>query len=327
MNQSEFLAKVTERIDLELSAQAPQGLERSQILLEAGKHLASAPGAKRARPRLVYSFGKIVEAHSDMKALESIAVAGEFIHGASLLHDDVVDSGTMRRGRPTANAKWNNSVAVLGGDIMLCVSIQALAGLPRLITNEAVELVAIMSRAAVLEVETRGVIDLTLDQWRVIAEGKTGSLFGWCGRSPAHLVGDQDAADRFARCGELLGIAFQLADDLKDLADKDSGKNQFSDILNRNPSFPVLWATQKSDGLYNEIKDLWAQETITPQQALEVGQKVLDTGAADYARNAILEHVGHAFDTLGAYRERPGGQEVVDWAYNLSKDYLAQTAG
>ncbi len=83
--------------------------------------------------------------------------------------------------------------------------------------------------------ETRGEIDLDLKQWRAIAEGKTGSLFGWCGRAPAHLAGDVDGADRFKRCGELLGVAFQLADDLKDMVDPDSGKNPFADIL--NPAF------------------------------------------------------------------------------------------
>lgn len=325
MDQTTFLQEFEARVERALSAQAPEGLEHSEILLDAGKHLAQAPGAKRARPRLVMHFGKIVGIE-DPEPLLAIALSGEFIHGASLLHDDVIDSGTLRRGRSTANARWNNAVAVLGGDVMLCISIQALAQLPRQITNEAVEVVATMSRAAVLEVETRGKIDLPLETWRAVAQGKTGVLFGWCGRAPAHLAGDEDAAERFKRCGEHLGIAFQLADDLKDLADDDSGKNRFADISNRNPSYPLLWAAQSSAGLRKDLERLWAQEEISSSQALEMGLRVLDTGAKDTTRGAILENVYQGFDALGSYRERPGGLDVVEWATNLSKSYLALSA-
>jgi len=324
MDQATFLQEFETRIERALTAQAPEGLEQSEILLQAGKHLAKAPGAKRARPRLVMHFGKIVGVEEADHLLD-IAIAGEFIHGASLLHDDVIDDGTLRRGRETANSRWNNAVAVLGGDVMLCISIQALANLPRQVTNEAVGVVATMSRAAVLEVETRGMIDLPLEQWRAIAKGKTGVLFGWCGRAPAHLVGDEDAAERFKRCGELLGIAFQLADDLKDLADDDSGKNRFADIHNRNPSFPILWAAQQSDGLRSDLGSLWSQENISLEDANAFGLRVLDTGAADVTRSKIIENVGLAFDALGSYRERDGGLEVVEWAMSLSRSYLSLT--
>ncbi len=327
MDQAQFISLVSHHIEDALSAQAPEGLEQSQMLLEAGKHLATAPGAKRARPRLVYCFGKIVGVEDRAEDLANIALSGEFIHGASLLHDDVVDAGTQRRGRPTVNAQWNNSVAVLGGDIMLCISIEALSELPRIITKEAVATVATMSRAAVLEVETRGQIDLDLNQWRYIAEGKTGSLFGWCGRAPAHLANNLDAADRFKRCGELLGIAFQMADDLKDMLDPESGKNPFADILNRNPSYPLLWSVKQSEGLYKEMKALWEQPSISIEEAVNIGQKVLDTGSADHTRSKIIEHVGLAFEALGDYREKPGGQEVIDWAVNLSKSFLKTTQG
>ncbi len=321
MDQTTYLNRFEERLDAALTAQSPEGLEASQILLEAGRHLAKAPGAKRARPTLVRHFGHIVGV-DDADALLDIAIAGEFIHGASLLHDDVVDSGTLRRGRVTVNARWNNAVAVLGGDVMLCIAIETLASLPRPITNEAVAVVATMSRAAVMEVETRGDIDLSLDAWRAIAAGKTGALFGWCGRSPAHIAGDAEAADRFKTCGEELGVAFQLADDLKDLTDPDSGKNRFSDIRNHNPSYPVLWATRQSPTLYKQVSALWEQTAITNEEAHNIGVRVLDTGAADVTRAQIIEHVGLAFDALGPYRDTKGGEDVVAWANNLSMSFL-----
>ena len=323
MDHHEFLTRVEALIHAALHAQAPESLEGSQILLEGARHLSMAPGAKRARPRLVYSFGKAIGA--PLEPLLSVAVCGEIIHAASLLHDDVVDAGTVRRGLPTVNARWSNAVAVLGGDVMLCISIQALQELPRVITNEAVEVVAVMSRAAILEVESRGDIDLPLRQWESIAKGKTGVLFGWCGRAAARLIQDEDAAARFKICGEHLGVAFQLADDLKDLADDDSGKDRFADILNRNPSYPVLIAAQRDAALRDALRALWATPQPQPEHAHELGLRVLATGAAQTTREAIARHVELAFEALGPYREREGGQEVAAWASSLAQSYLAET--
>lgn len=323
MEPQEFLSRVEDLIHNALHEQAPEALERSEILLQGARHLSMAPGAKRARPRLVYSFGKAIDA--PLERLIHVAVSGEFIHAASLLHDDVVDAGTVRRGRPTVNARWNNAVAVLGGDVMLCISIQLLQGLPRQITNEAVEVVSTMSRAAILEVESRGDIDLPLARWEAIAKGKTGVLFGWCGRSAARLIDNEDAAQRFKSCGEHLGIAFQLADDLKDLAEPDSGKDRFADILNRNPSFPVLNAVARDSSLHKALRALWAQPEISAQEALEIGHRVLATGAAQLTRDSIANHVELAFDALGPYRDREGGREVAAWASSLAQSYLAET--
>lgn len=323
MDQKTYLENVERGIVQALNQQAPDGLETSQILLEGARHLSMAPGAKRARPRLTYSFGQTVGA--DLSDLVAVGIAGEFIHAASLLHDDVVDDGQTRRGRPTVNARWSNAVAVLGGDVMLCISIQTLAALPRVITNEAVRVVSTMSRAAILEVESRGDIGLSIPQWEAIASGKTGVLFAWCGRSAAHLVEDHDALARFDTCGEHLGLAFQLADDLKDLASTTSGKDRFADVLNRNPSFALLTAAQRSPALKAEIERLWAQPHISAEAAHEVGLRVLDTGAGEATREAIATHAALAFDTLGPYRDRPGGREVIAWAHGLVEAYMAQT--
>jgi len=134
-----------------------------------------------------------------------------------------------------------------------------------------------------------------------------------------------DAADRFTACGEHLGLAFQLADDLKDLASSNSGKTRFSDVFNRNPSFPVLHAVQSSDALRHEMRELWAADTITREQSHALGLKVLDTGAASVTRDAIVEHVSKAFDALGPYREREGGAAVMKWANDLAQIDLAET--
>src|SRR5690349_5575964 len=114
----------------------------SYLLQAAGAHLVLAPGAKRIRPWLVAFLG----AQWDLPAesLVELAVASELIHTASLLHDDVVDSGALRRGRPTVNACWGNKVAVLGGDWTLTSAFRALWRYPQALTVYAVEVVSEM---------------------------------------------------------------------------------------------------------------------------------------------------------------------------------------
>lgn len=319
---STFLERFEIQLREALNQDLPKGLEESRMLDDAGAYLSTSPGAKRARPRLVYHFGTAIGAPQE--ALLDIAVAGEFIHAASLLHDDVVDEGTLRRGRPTVNAKWNNATAVLGGDVMLCTSIRTLANLPRPITNEAVEVVAIMSRAAILEVESRGNAHLPIDTWKAIAQGKTGVLFGWCGRSPARLIDDANAMERFKTCGEHLGMAFQMADDLKDITSGDSGKNRFADIVNRNPSYPLLFAAARDATIKQALQDLWQKPSISNTEADQMGQRVLATGASTATQEAMLQHVDLAFEALGPYRDQDGGREVVQWAQALCQLYLSQ---
>ena len=117
--------------------------------------------------------------------------------------------------------------------------------LPPQVTHDAVRLVAAMTRASMLEVMARGRVQLSESEWRTIAQGKTGALFGWCGQALARSMGEEPKGESFVRCGLRLGAAFQMADDLIDLLG-DAGKDRFSDILNRNPSWPVLAAARGS---------------------------------------------------------------------------------
>src|SRR5262249_52640390 len=152
------------------------------------------------------------------------AVCAELIHSASLLHDDVVDAGMYRRGRPTVNARWGNIAAVMTGDILLTTAMAKLVAIDQRITQAALATVAGLTRAAVAEVEARGDLALPLEHLRAIAEGKTGALFAWCGIAAAVLAEDLDAQRRFAAFGRRLGVAFQIADDILDLTGLDQGK-------------------------------------------------------------------------------------------------------
>ena len=287
----------------------------SKLLLEASRHLATAGAAKRMRPLLVDHFGEAVDLPSGVRL--AIATAAELIHTASLLHDDVVDNGTERRGRPTVNAQWYNSVAVLGGDLLLCFSLEQLSELPRPVTATAVELVAEMTRAAMEEVQVRRARRWALDDWKRVAHGKTGALLGWCGTAPALCVDQPVLAKRFAQCGHHLGLAFQLTDDLCELLGLQRGKDAYADLRNANPSYPVALARSNSPHIRSALDEMWDQGLASDAQLQQMAARIIDSGAANMTLERIEDHIDNALQALGDFAERPGGAHIAQWANQL----------
>jgi len=313
----EFVGRVEVALDEALDSGTNAGPEGPELLMEAARNLVLAGAAKRARPRLTFLFGRAIGAPSD--GLVDVAVAGELIHAGSLLHDDVVDGADTRRGRATANAIWGTTPAVLSGDLVLTLAFVQLKERARIITTEAVETIATMTRGVMAEVLARGRVELPLPQWRAIVDGKTGSLFAWCARSAARLVGEDEAAEGFGACAGHLGVAFQLADDLLDLQRLGTGKDAFSDILNREPTFPILVGAGRSDEVRREVTRLWNAPRVSAEEAEALGRAVLATGAGAETVDRLRGEIAAAMTALGAYAERPGGREIVFWSRELQE--------
>ncbi len=307
---AKFVAEVETELDQTLGARSgvPTG---PGTLMGAARHLCLGTGSKRLRPALVKVFGQTVGAKD--ADLTKIAVSAELIHSASLLHDDVIDQGMYRRGRPTVNALWGNIVAVMGGDLVLTIAISTLRELERSITDEAVATVAEMTRATMAEVEIRGDLTVTPERFRSVCEGKTGALFAFGGASVGHLAHDADVARRFSAYSRHLGIGFQFADDLLDLSGMDEGKPRFADIRSRTPSLPILLACQKDEQVRRQLKDLWSFGTLPEAKVKPVGEKILEIAAADTAAR-VRHELSAAVDALGSLSSTPGGQELIRWS-------------
>ena len=305
------------RLRKALEPEPPLVASDTQLLLDAARHLCLGGGAKRARPRLVFAFGEVVGTKAE--GLIDVAVAAELIHAASLLHDDVVDDGTVRRGRPTVNTVWGNTVAVLSGDLLLSIAFDHLKGLPPAILSDALSTVLDMTRAAIMEVCQRGRVDVPVSRWRTVAEGKTGALFGWCGRAAAHLAGDEDAVERFDRCGRHLGVAFQLADDLKDLLPNDSGKDRLADIRSRSPSYPILIAAYSKPELRDRLAAVWKRTKVDESSVRRVERLVLNTDALATTREAVSTELAEAISAIGDRGREEGIDQVIQWAEGLAE--------
>jgi geranylgeranyl pyrophosphate synthase len=316
-----FLGEVEKALEQVLQ-QGTKPVEQGETLIAAARHLCLGAG-KRARPMLVRLFGSVTG--TGPGALLDAAVATELIHSASLLHDDVVDAGMFRRGRPTVNARWGNIVAVFSGDLLLVAAMRKLtAHDPRLVAS-AVDVVEEMTRGAIAEVEARGDLALPLSQLRYIHEAKTGALFGWGGKAAALLAGNEDAAARFDAFGRRLGVAFQIADDIRDITGADVGKPQFADVQSRTPSLPILLAVRGDEALRRKLRDAWAFASVSPEKVKELGSAVAASGALETASRMVQEETAAAVQALGPYaRVNAAAEELVSWADRLAASVQVQ---
>jgi octaprenyl-diphosphate synthase len=226
-----------------------RGYTRSDInLISAiGEYLLNA-GGKRIRPALLLLTAKMLGDVSPM-AIRLAAVV-EFIHNATLVHDDIIDAADTRRGRPSANSHWGNSMTVLAGDWLYMQSFaMALSEKNLDVLNTLIEITQKMVEGELLQLSLLGKSEITEDQLLDIVERKTAYLFSGCTKLPAIAAGmNHGSAERLAEVGKGLGMAFQLIDDLLDLTStKDVlGKPVGNDLKEGKMTLPVYFAVRNA---------------------------------------------------------------------------------
>jgi heptaprenyl diphosphate synthase len=284
--------------DSVLSAAVADGMERVEKALDdAVRHVDGfisatsghllAAGGKRFRPLLTVLAAQLgPEPGPVPDDVVKAAVVVELTHLASLYHDDVMDDAALRRGAESANARWDNSVAILTGDLLFARASQVVADLG----TEAVRV-----QAETFEVLCAGQIHETVgpaegqdpvEHYLTVLAEKTGSLISTAGRFGATFGGCHAGTVEVMRLyGERIGVAFQLADDLIDLASEsgESGKTPGTDLREGVPTLPVLLARRSGDPADARLHEL------------------LDGDLTDDARHA---------EALGLLRAHPALQEA-----------------
>ena len=261
------------------------------FVTEASRHLVDA-GGKRSRPLLVLLAAQLGDPAAP--GVVPAAVVVELTHLATLYHDDVMDEADLRRGAASANARWDNSVAILTGDFLFARASDILADLG----PEAVRLQArTCERLVTGQIrETVGAVDGAdpVEHYLSVLADKTGSLIATSARFGAMLSGaGEQAVDVLTRYGERFGVAFQLSDDLLDvLSDStESGKTPGTDLREGIPTLPVLLM----------------RRSARPEDARLV--ELLDSGLADDADHR------EALALLRAHPAMAEAQaEVIRWA-------------
>ncbi|MET0378460.1 MAG: polyprenyl synthetase family protein [Spongiibacteraceae bacterium] len=270
-------------------------------LVENIGHYIVDAGGKRLRPLLVLlaagATGGIRQEHI------TLATIIEFIHTATLLHDDVVDISNLRRGRATANAKWGNAPSVLVGDFLYSRAFQLLVGLGNApLMALLADTTNTIAEGEVLQLTKAGDPTTTEEAYFSVIESKTAVLFAAATQGAAILSGENsDSAARWSRYGLKLGIAFQLADDVLDyLGDPEKmGKNIGDDLSEGKPTLPLIQTLRVGNPEDQQLvanaianKDAGAINAIIKAvQRCDALEYTL-TRAADYARQAHIELTG-----------------------------------
>ncbi len=288
---------------------------------ESAAHLFDA-GGKRIRPLALLlataCFGTIDDRARDLGA------ASELVHMATLLHDDVIDDGDQRRGRPTSRRVWGNAVSVLAGDMLLVEALRlASLGAGQNDLATWTELVATLGLLVDGEiVQLRGRLAVTLDErtYFEIVRGKTASLFEWALRAGARTGGaDLAAVDALGRFGAATGVAFQLVDDLLDYAGDASqtGKTLFADLAEGKLTLPLIHAASMTG--MTEITDLVARVREGDDgAAYELGTRVRDSGACERVRQLARGETDRALAELAHIPRCAASEALADVARGLA---------
>ncbi|MBU2897287.1 octaprenyl diphosphate synthase [Vibrio pectenicida] len=303
------MVKVNETIYAQLNSDV-------SLINQLGFYIVSG-GGKRIRPLLAVlsarALGYQGQAHTTAAAFI------EFIHTATLLHDDVVDESNMRRGKATANAAFGNAASVLVGDFIYTRSFQMMTELGSMrILKLMSDAVNIIAEGEVLQLMNCNDPDTTEDSYMQVIYSKTARLFETATQIGAILNNaPSNVETALQNYGKYLGTAFQLIDDVMDYTSdgKEMGKNVGDDLAEGKPTLPLLYAMDKGNPTQkNMIRE--AIEKANGMQKLDAIMETLNqTGALDYTREKAYQEADKAITELDILPESPYKQALVTLAH------------
>lgn len=270
------------------------------LIAQVTTHLIDA-GGKRLRPMLVLSAARLLGYEGRDHLL--LAATVEFIHTATLLHDDVVDESRQRRGRPTANLLWDNKTSVLVGDYLFARSFQLMAD------TDSMDVMRILSAASatiaegeVLQLTAAQDLATTEETYIQVVRGKTAALFSAATEVGAVIAGaTPEQRQALFDYGDALGIAFQIADDLLDYGGSSAtiGKNTGDDFRECKLTLPVIKAIAAADAPERAFWDRTIAQGKQTDDDLNVALDILQRrGALTAARDDAFGWAGKAKTAL-----------------------------
>jgi len=270
---------------------------------ETARHILFS-GGKRLRPLLLVLSARLCGYQGTYDV--TFSTIFEYLHAATLLHDDLVDDAYMRRGQPVAHSKWGNPRAVLVGDFLFAraLSIAAETKRPKIIKAIAA-ITEDMSQGEIHQLVRKGTIDLSEEEYNEIIRRKTAALIQGACLSGALIAGARETAERaLSTFGLHIGMAFQMADDLLDyIADtRVLGKAVGADLREGKVTLPVIHALKMA----NARDRLWMEDLISLQDFSEADFRRLVRlleryGGLDYTKEAASAHVKEAKRALAAF--------------------------
>jgi octaprenyl-diphosphate synthase len=266
----------------QLNSRVPLVEKIAQYIIESG--------GKRMRPLITLLSARAL-GYDDFQHIK-LATIIEFLHTATLLHDDVVDTSDMRRGKSTANAQWGNAPSVLVGDFLYSRAFQMMVEISNMdVMNTLANATNVIAEGEVFQLMNAKNPNISEQEYFTVIQNKTAMLFEAASHSAAQLATqDQNAHKAFKTYGLELGLAFQLIDDVLDYTGdaETMGKNVGDDLAEGKPTLPLIYAIQHAN----------AADADTIRQAIrkgdvhaidEVSRIVKACGALEYTLNAAYK--------------------------------------
>jgi heptaprenyl diphosphate synthase len=297
---------------LEVEAELEEAIQsEARFVTDAARHLMDA-GGKRFRPLLVLLAAETGDPHRE--GIVTAACVVELTHLASLYHDDVMDEAELRRGAKSANARWDNLVAILTGDFLFSKSSELTARLGAEAVKIQAETFTRLVEGQILETLGPGDDDPLEHYLRAVA-GKTGSLIATSARYGARFAGAPlEVEEALTRYGERIGSAFQLSDDILDIASdsEESGKTPGTDLREGVRTLPVLMALRSTDPADARLRELLDGDLTDDTLHAEALGLLRKHPAMDEARAYVRDRAAEAQALLTVLPEGSPVREALD---------------
>ena len=293
------------------------------VIPQIGRYILTG-GGKRIRPAVLLMAARLGGYRGDAAVLYASVV--EFIHTATLVHDDIIDDSNWRRGQLAVHSRWGNDITVLLGDYLYIKSMGLALSRDTLdVIRLLCEVTLRMIEGELYQLTKNGDIQITEDEHLDIVRRKTAYLFGGCARIGGMLgTVTEEQGKALQEYGINLGIAFQLIDDLLDFQGKQSavGKPVASDLREGKITLPIIHLLRHADGTAHAlIGDVVRERSVTPERWQELSRLLEEFHAIDYAFLKAEEYAAAAKKPLYAFPASPERDALMALPdYLLSRD-------
>ena len=281
-------------------------------LLDKIMHYIIKRKGKQMRPLFIFLSAKMLGKVNDQTYVASSLV--ELLHTATLVHDDVVDDANERRGFFSINALWKNKIAVLVGDYMLSrVLLLSIEKNNTRLLEIVARAVREMSEGELLQIEKARKLDITEEIYFEVIRQKTASLIATCCEAAAVSVDREDMAPIMRQFGELVGLAFQVKDDIFDYGTPDNiGKPTGNDIREQKMTLPLIYALNNSDKeTRRELMKIVKNHHDDSKKIKRAIELVIQAGGIEYAHKRMMEFKNQALDLLKDIPDSEAKQSLI----------------
>ncbi|MEN9399692.1 MAG: hypothetical protein RL632_793 [Bacteroidota bacterium] len=289
-----------------------QSMKSKVPLLDKITHYIIRRKGKQMRPMFIFLTAKMLGEMND-RSYDAASLV-ELLHTATLVHDDVVDDANERRGFFSVNALWKNKIAVLVGDYMLSrVLLLSIEKKNVRLLEVVARAVREMSEGELLQIEKARRLDITEEIYFEVIRQKTASLVATCCEAGAISVDREDMSERMRKFGELVGLAFQIKDDIFDYGTSGKiGKPTGLDIRERKMTLPLIYTLNTAPKeVRKELINIVKNKNEQSKQVRRAVELVIQYGGIDYAHGKMLELKAQALDLLTDIPDSAAKQSLI----------------